>query len=94
MILTIIQNQKQKKMLKGLGQTKDTNERPASVNKPARLVVCCGFQSAVSLSHITWRLRGNLSQSGEDHLWLRRNLSGGGEDHLFTLAGFSFVSFV
>ena len=32
MILTIIQNQKQKKILKGLGQTKDTNERPASVN--------------------------------------------------------------
>ena len=30
MILTIIQNQRQNKMLKGLGQTKDTNERPAS----------------------------------------------------------------
>ena len=30
MILTIIQNQKQKKMLKGLGHTKDANERPAS----------------------------------------------------------------
>ena len=39
MILTIIQNQKQKKMLKGLDQAKDTNERPASVNKPMRSIV-------------------------------------------------------
>ena len=42
----------------------------------------------------TWGLRGNLSRSEEDDLWLRGNLSDAEEDHLFTLAGLSFVSFV
>ena len=65
-------------MLKGLGQTKDTNERPASVNKPARLIDCCGFQLAVSLSRITLGLSWNLSGGGEDHLEVKGDSVGVG----------------
>ena len=67
MILTIIQNQKQKNMLKGLGQTKDTNERPASEAGRLLWFLVGGITIAHQLG-----LRGNLSGSGEHHLWLRR----------------------